>query len=104
MAAKGAAQPTEAIKQITYLASALMAPRMTEDADRLAEQARDAGRTHEDYLVAVLEREHSARNASGARLRIRVAGFAAVKTLEDFDFGANQRSASRSVRWPRAGS
>ena len=30
----------------------------------------------------------SARNASGARLRIRAAGFAAVKTMEDFDFDA----------------
>ena len=30
----------------------------------------------------------SARNASGAQLRIRAAGFAAVKTLEDFNFDA----------------
>ena len=79
---------TDAVKQITYLASALKAPRITEAAARLAEQARDAGWTHEDYLAAVLEREVSARNASGARLRIRAAGFAAVKTLEDFDFDA----------------
>jgi len=78
----------DAVKQITYLASALKAPRITEAATRLADQARDAGWTHEDYLAAVLEREVSARNASGARLRIRAAGFAAVKTLEDFDFDA----------------
>jgi DNA replication protein DnaC len=88
MAAKSTAQPTEAVKQITYLASALKAPRITEAAGRLADHARDAGWTHEDYLAAVLEREVSARNASGARLRIRAAGFAAVKTLEDFDFDA----------------
>src|SRR5215217_1392216 len=79
---------TEAVKQITYLAAALKAPRITEAAARLADQARDAGWTHEDYLAAVLEREVSARNASGARLRIRAAGFGAVKTLEDFDFDA----------------
>ena len=30
----------------------------------------------------------SARNASGAQLRIRAVGFGAVKTLEEFDFGA----------------
>ena len=54
------------IKQITYLAAALKAPRITEAAARLADQARDAGWTHEDYLAAVLEREVSARNASGA--------------------------------------
>ena len=77
---------TEAVKQITYLAAALKAPRITEAASRLADQARDAGWTHEDYLAAVLEREVSARNASGAQLRIRAAGFGGVKTLEDFDF------------------
>jgi DNA replication protein DnaC len=76
------------MKQLRYLASALKAPRITEAAGRLAEQARDANWTHEDYLAAVLEREVSARNASGARLRIRAAGFPAVKTLEDFDFDA----------------
>ena len=83
-----AAKHSEAIKQITYLAGALKAPRITEVATRLADQARDASWTHEDYLAAVLEREVSARNASGAHLRIRAAGFPARKTLEDFDFDA----------------
>jgi DNA replication protein DnaC len=79
---------SEALKQITYLAGALKAPRIAEAAQRLADQARDANWTHEDYLAAVLEREVSARNASGARLRIRAAGFGTVKTIEDFDFDA----------------
>jgi hypothetical protein len=39
---------TEAVKQIVYLAAALKAPRITEAAARLADQARDAGWTHED--------------------------------------------------------
>ncbi len=82
----GSAKTTEAVKQIHYLAAALKAPRITEAAARLADQARDAGWTHEDYLAAVLEREVSARNASGAELRIRAAGFDARKTIEDFDF------------------
>src|SRR6188768_4179296 len=83
-----AAKQTDAVKQITYLAGALKAPRITEAAGRMADQARDAGWSFEDYLAAVLEREVSARNASGARLRIRAAGFGAPKTLEDFDFDA----------------
>jgi len=66
---------TESVKQLHYLAAALKAPRITEAATRLAEQARDAGWSFEDYLAAVLEREVSARNASGAQLRIRAAGF-----------------------------
>jgi DNA replication protein DnaC len=83
--AKPAADTT---KEITYLAAALKAPRIVEAAARLAGQARDAGWTFEDYLVAVLEREVSARNASGAQQRIKAAGFPATKTLEDFDFDA----------------
>lgn len=79
---------TETVKQIHYLAAALKAPRIGQAAARLADQARDAGWTHEDYLAAVLEREVAARNASGAQLRIRAAGFPAAKTLEDFDFDA----------------
>jgi DNA replication protein DnaC len=79
---------TDALKQIHYLAAALKAPRITEAAARLAGQARDASWTHEEYLAAVLEREVSARNASGAQLRIRAAGFPARKTLEDFDWDA----------------
>ena len=79
---------SEAVKQIQYLAAALKAPRITEAAARLADHARDAGWTHEDYLAAVLEREVSARNASGAELRIRAAGFPARKTLEDFGWDA----------------
>ena len=83
-----AAKSTESVKQITYLAGALKAPRITEAASRMADQARDAGWSFEDYLAAVLEREVSARNASGAELRIKAAGFPARKTLEDFDWDA----------------
>lgn len=86
-------QPSDAVKQIHYLAAALKAPRITEAAARLADQARDAGWTHEDYLAAVLEREVAARNASGADQRIRWAGFPARKTLDDFDW--DQQPAAR---------
>ncbi|MBB1510610.1 IS21-like element helper ATPase IstB [Tessaracoccus sp. MC1756] len=83
-----ATKTTDAVKQLTYLAGALKAPRILDVASRLADQARDAGWTFEDYLAAVLEREVSARNASGAEIRMRAAGFGARKTLEDFDFDA----------------
>ena len=73
-------------KQLAHLARALKAPRIGEAAKRLGDQARDAGWSHEEYLVAVLDREVSARDASGARLRIRAAGFGATKTIEDFVF------------------
>jgi len=88
MAAKAKSDATEALKQLTYLAGALKAPRITESAPRLADHARDAGWTHEEYLAAVLDREVAARNASGAQLRIRAAGFGSRKTLEEFDWDA----------------
>lgn len=83
-----ATKTTDTAKQLTYLAGALKTPRILDVAGRLADQARDAGWSFEDYLAAVLEREVSARNASGAELRMRAAGFGARKTLEDFDFDA----------------
>ena len=83
-----ATKTTDAAKQLTYLAGALKAPRILDVAGRLADQARDSGWSFEDYLAAVLEREVSARNASGAEIRMRAAGFGARKTLEDFDFDA----------------
>ena len=65
------AAASEAVRQITYSSGALKAPRITEADERLADQARDAAWSFEDYLATVLEREVSARNASGAELRIR---------------------------------
>jgi DNA replication protein DnaC len=76
----------EIAKQLAYLARALKAPRIGEAAARLGDQARAAGWSHEEYLAAVLDREVSARDASGARLRTRAAGFGATKTIEDFVF------------------
>jgi len=76
----------EISKQIDYLARAMKAPRIREAAVRLGDQAREGGWSHEEYLAAVLDREVSARDASGARLRIRAAGFGSAKTIEDFVF------------------
>ena len=82
----GSVSSAEVGKQIEYLAKALKAPRIREAAARLGDQARDAGWSHEEYLAAVLDREVAARDASGARLRTRAAGFGTTKTIEDFVF------------------
>jgi DNA replication protein DnaC len=76
----------EVAKQLAHLARALKAPRIGQAATRLGDQARAAGWSHEEYLAAVLDREVSARDASGGRLRIRAAGFGSTKTIEDFVF------------------
>lgn len=74
------------IKAVLHYARALKAPRIRESAARLAQQARDGGWSHEEYLAAVLSREVAAREASGAAIRVRSAGFPTPKSLEDFNF------------------
>lgn len=64
----------------------MKAPRIREAAARLAEQARENGWTHEEYLAAFLSREVAARESSGAEARARATGFPARRSLEDFSF------------------
>ena len=80
--------PGEADKLIAHQARLLKAPRIAEHYHRLAEQGREANWSLEYYLAAVLTVESNARSESGARQRIRYAGFPAIKTITDFDFTA----------------
>jgi DNA replication protein DnaC len=73
---------------IAHQSRLLKAPRIAQNYSRIAEQGRAAGWSLEDYLAAVLAVESNARAESGARLRIRAAGFPAIKTITDFDFTA----------------
>lgn len=72
--------------EIAFLTRALKAPSMREALPRLAERARTESWSHEEFLVAVLEREVSSREAHGGEGRIRAARLPARKSLEDFDF------------------
>jgi DNA replication protein DnaC len=74
--------------RLPYLIRALKAPRILERLGPTAERARAEGWPYEQFLEALCEAEVFAREASGARQRIRHAGFPAPKTLEDFDFTA----------------
>ena len=82
--------------QIEYYARALRAPRISDGFRRLGDQARDSGWSHEEYLAAVLSREVSEREASGAATRIKAARFPAHKDLEEFNFD-HQPSADRNL-------
>ena len=72
--------------EVAYLTRALKAPTLRESVTRLAERARTESWTHEEFLVACLQREVSAREAHGGEGRIRAARFPARKSLEEFDF------------------
>jgi DNA replication protein DnaC len=72
--------------EVAFLTRALKAPTLRESAGRLAERARAENWTHEEFLVACLQREVAARDAHGGEGRIRAARFPARKSLEEFDF------------------
>ena len=83
-------------KDIEYYARALRAPRIGDGYRHLADNARTAGWSHEEYLAAVLSREVVEREASGAALRIKAAKFPGHKTLDNFNF-EHQPAADRSL-------
>jgi DNA replication protein DnaC len=83
-AAKTAARDLAA--EIAFLTRALKAPTLRESAGRLAERARAETWSHEEFLVACLQREVAARESHGGEGRIRAARFPGRKSLEEFDF------------------
>jgi DNA replication protein DnaC len=72
--------------EIAFLTRALKAPTLRDAIPRLVERAQAESWTHEEFLVACLQREVSARESHGGEGRIRSARFPARKSLEEFDF------------------
>ena len=72
--------------EVAFLTRALKAPTLRESVSRLAERARAESWSHEEFLIACLQREVSARESHGGEGRIRAARFPARKSLEEFDF------------------
>jgi DNA replication protein DnaC len=72
--------------ELAFLTRALKAPTLRGSVGRLAERARAESWSHEEFLVACLQREVAAREAHGGEGRIRAARFPARKSLEEFDF------------------
>jgi DNA replication protein DnaC len=86
MAGQTAKKTRDLDAEIAFLARALKAPALRDCAERLAARAREELWTHEEFLVACLQREVAARDAHGGEGRIRAARFPARKSLEEFDF------------------
>jgi DNA replication protein DnaC len=72
--------------EVAFLTRALKAPTLRESVPRLAQRARAESWSHEEFLVACLQREVAARESHGGEGRIRAARFPARKSLEEFDF------------------
>ena len=79
-------QTRDVSAEVAFLTRALKAPTLRESVQRLAERARAESWSHEEFLIACLQREVSARESHGGEGRIRAARFPARKSLEDFDF------------------
>src|SRR4051794_8097547 len=86
--------------QIEYHARGLKAPRIRASALRLAGQARGAGRTHGEYLAAVLSREVAARKASGAETRASARGISRQEVTSGFQLRPPGRPQARDRRAP----
>jgi DNA replication protein DnaC len=82
----GSTPPRDITAELAFLTRALKAPTLRDSVDRLAERARTETWSHEEFLVACLQREVSARESHGGEGRIRAARFPARKSLEEFDF------------------
>ena len=72
--------------EVAFLTRALKAPTLREAVPRLADRAREQSWSHEEFLIACLQREVAARESHGGEGRIRAARFPARKSLEEFDF------------------
>ena len=70
---------------IAYLTRVLKTPTIGAFWEELAEQAREANWSHEEYLAALLQRQVADRESKGTTMRIRTAHFPSIKTLEDFN-------------------
>jgi hypothetical protein len=57
--------------ELAFLTRALKAPALRESAARLADRARAESWTHEEFLVACLQREVSARESHGGEVRLQ---------------------------------
>jgi DNA replication protein DnaC len=86
MAAPAAGRARDLAAEIAFLTRALKAPTLRESVDRLAARARSETWSHEEFLVACLQREVAARDSHDGEGRIRAARFPARKSLEEFDF------------------
>jgi len=84
--ARSSAGARDVTGEVAYLTRALKAPTLRESVPRLAERARSENWSHEEFLVACLQREVAARESHGGEGRIRAARFPARKSLEEFDF------------------
>src|SRR5438270_1457922 len=87
--------------EVAFLTRALKAPTLREAVDRLAERARAESWTHEQFLIACLQREVSARESHGGEGRIRAARVPRPQVAGGVRLRPRPRPETRPHRPPR---
>jgi DNA replication protein DnaC len=77
---------TRATSELAHLFRALKAPAAARALPKLADRARAAEWSFEQFAAALLKTETDSRDSHGGQSRIKAARFPARKTLEEFDF------------------
>src|SRR4051794_41554671 len=72
--------------EIAFLTRALKAPTLREAVGRLAERARTESWSHEEFLIACLQREVAARESHGGEGRVPAPPVPARQRLEEVNF------------------
>lgn len=73
-------------ERMIALCSALALPAVAEQYDALAQRAADQATPYTDFLEMILRAELEARHVRARSMLAKMAGFPAIKTLEQYDF------------------
>lgn len=87
MMLEGKTNPAATMLIATYLKQLKM-PAIARQYSQIAREAREAGKSHEEFLLALLEQEVAQREVSRQKLRLSQARFPVLKTLDTFQFTA----------------
>ena len=74
-------------ERIHSLCETLKLPELAQSYAQAAQQAASEQMPYSDFLEDLLKSEVAGRQARKQRMLTRLAGFPAIKTLEDFDYG-----------------
>lgn len=83
--------------RLVQLCEDLKLPGVADSYAALAAEASEQGRSFTDYLEGVLLAERAFRRTRSAATMVRMAGFPAVKTLEDYDFKFASSAPKRQI-------
>jgi DNA replication protein DnaC len=77
-------------EKIKNLCNTLSLTTLAEEYSTLTQAAADKNMSYSDFLEGILNRELQSRHRRREQMLLRMAGFPAIKTLDDFDYNFNR--------------